>query len=138
MKPVNRYCRFSKISEDKFRFLVRCFIVHDLTATETAKRAKLSVRSVNPLFLRFRVRIMEIMDELYPDNWEALRWLYNSLTKVEADDLWYGQRAARMKKFYGISSGTEYMHVRETEFRFINAPYVLYEWLLRDFEKYPL
>jgi transposase len=51
MARSNRYFRFSKLSEAKFRHLVRCFAL-DLTATQTALLTGISVRSVNAIFLR--------------------------------------------------------------------------------------
>lgn len=56
MALVNRYFRFSKISEAKFRSIVRCFAL-DLTATRTAAMTDISVRSVNDIFLRIREKL---------------------------------------------------------------------------------
>jgi transposase len=56
MARVNRYFRFSKISEAKLRSLLRCFAL-DLTATQTASMTGISVRSVNTIYLRLRRRI---------------------------------------------------------------------------------
>lgn len=58
MKRVNRYFRFSKLSERQFRSLVKCFAL-DLTATQTAAMTGISVRSVNVIFLRIRAKIAE-------------------------------------------------------------------------------
>ena len=52
----NRYYKHSRISEAKFRQLLRCFAL-DLTATETAELTGISVRSVNSIFLKIRKRI---------------------------------------------------------------------------------
>lgn len=43
MQQVNRYFRFAKISEARFRHLLRCFAL-DLSATQTAKMTGISVR----------------------------------------------------------------------------------------------
>jgi len=56
MARLNRYFRFSKINEARFRHLLRCFAL-DLTATQTAGMTGISVRSVNTIFLRLRRRI---------------------------------------------------------------------------------
>ena len=58
MTGKNRYFQRSKISEAKFRQLVRCFAL-DLTASTTAELTGLSLRSVNSIFLRIRRRIAE-------------------------------------------------------------------------------
>lgn len=51
----NRYYRRSRISEAKFRQLVRWFAL-DFTATSTAELIGLSVRSVNTIYLKIRGR----------------------------------------------------------------------------------
>jgi len=56
MARLNRYFRFSKINEARFRHLLRCFAL-DLTATQTAGMTGISVRSVNTIFLRLHRRI---------------------------------------------------------------------------------
>lgn len=58
MQRENRYYKRSKITEAKFRAVVRCFAL-DLTATVCAQLTGLSVRSTNSLYLRFRRRITE-------------------------------------------------------------------------------
>ncbi len=52
-KGKNRYYKFFKISEARFRRLIKCFAL-DLTATETARLTGISVRSVNEIFLKVR------------------------------------------------------------------------------------
>ncbi|HGP4511949.1 TPA: IS1595 family transposase, partial [Neisseria meningitidis] len=56
MKLKNKYQKFSKISEQKFREIIRCFAL-DLTASDTAKMTGISVRGINPIFLKIRHRI---------------------------------------------------------------------------------
>ena len=56
MPGKNKYYRHSKISEAKFRQLLRLFAM-DLTATDTAQLCGLSVRSVNAVYPRIRVRL---------------------------------------------------------------------------------
>lgn len=45
----NKYNTRSKISEAKFRHLIKCFLL-DLTATETAQLTHVSLRSVTSIF----------------------------------------------------------------------------------------
>jgi transposase len=47
MERVNRYFRFAKIPEAKFRTLLRCFAM-DLSATQTASMTGISVRAGLP------------------------------------------------------------------------------------------
>jgi AraC-like DNA-binding protein len=58
MQQLNRYYRRSKISERKFRQLVRHFAL-DLTASDAAQLTGLSRRSTTTIFLRIRVRIAQ-------------------------------------------------------------------------------
>ena len=66
----NRYYKHSRITEAKFRQILRCFAL-DLTATETAELTGISVRSVNSIFLKIRKRITatsEIQSPFPSDN----------------------------------------------------------------------
>ncbi len=56
MALLNCYFRDSKLSEARFRRLVKCFAA-DLTATQSAAMTGLSLRSVNAIFLRMRRKI---------------------------------------------------------------------------------
>ena len=53
----NKHYRRSKISEAKFRQIVRHFAL-DLTATECAALSGVSVRSINSIYLRIRERML--------------------------------------------------------------------------------
>ena len=53
MNAKNWYYRCSRISEKKFRQLLRCFAM-DLTATVTATLVGISVRSINSIYLKPR------------------------------------------------------------------------------------
>jgi transposase len=72
MAQVNRYLRFAKIFEARFRILLRCLAL-DLSATQTAQMTGLSVRSVNPIFLRLRQRRAQECERhsLFKGNLEA-------------------------------------------------------------------
>jgi len=65
MAQVNRYFRFAKISEAKFRTLSRCFAL-DLSATQTAEMTGISLRSVNPIYLRLRQRLARECEQHSP------------------------------------------------------------------------
>jgi len=54
----NRYYKHSRISEAKFRQVVRGFAL-DLTATETAELSAISVRSINSIYLKIRQRLVD-------------------------------------------------------------------------------
>ena len=56
MELKNKYQKFSKITEPKFRQILRLFAL-DLTASDTAKLTGISVRSINNLYLKLRQRL---------------------------------------------------------------------------------
>ena len=94
MVGVNKYYRCSKIGEAQFRRLVRCFVL-DLTATQTAAVAGISVRSSNAIFLRMRRRMAEACERSSP-----------FLGTVEADESYFGARRVRGKRGRGASGKT--------------------------------
>ena len=67
MVAKNRCYRRSRISEAKFRKLVRCFAM-DLTATVTAEMTGISLRSVNTIYLKIRERMAEACEQAFPLN----------------------------------------------------------------------
>ena len=89
MARVNRYFRFAKISEVKFRLLLRCFSL-DLTATQTAKMTGISVRSVNQIFLRLRERLAIECRRHSPFSGD-----------LEADESYFGARRVRGRRGRG-------------------------------------
>ena len=86
MDQKNRYFTFSKISEARFRHLLRCLAM-DLTATETSVFTGLSVRTVNAVFLRIRQRLAEACERESP--------LSGTL---EADESCFGPHRIRGKR----------------------------------------
>ena len=94
MQFSNRYYKCSKISEVKFRYLVRLFAL-DLTASDAARLTGLSVRSVNAVYLRLRRRLQTecpVPAELGG--------------AVELDESYFGPRRVRGKRGRGASGKT--------------------------------
>jgi len=89
MKGENRHFRHSKLSERKFRSIMRLFAL-DLTATQCAGLAGISLRSVNSIYLRIRVRMSEFCAQHSP--------LYGEL---EADESYFGPRRVRGRRAEG-------------------------------------
>ena len=58
MSLKNKYQKFSKITEPKFRQILRLFAL-DLTASNTAKLTGVSIRSINSLYLKSRRRLAD-------------------------------------------------------------------------------
>jgi transposase-like protein len=94
MARVNRYFRGSKLSEARFRHLVRCFAL-DLTATQTAELTGISVRSVNSIFLRMRRKIAAECERESP--LEGV---------LEADESYFGPRRVRGRHGRGAGGKT--------------------------------
>ena len=89
MTGKNKYFRRSKISEAKFRQLLRLFAM-DLTATDTAQLCNLSVRSVNAIYQRIRVRLAQECATQSPFS-----------GTLEADESYFGPKRVRGKRGRG-------------------------------------
>ena len=63
MKAKNRYYSRSRITEAKFRQIIRFFAM-DLTASDTAKLTNISVRSINTIYIRLRKKIADQCEEI--------------------------------------------------------------------------
>jgi len=87
----NRYCKSSKLSEAKFRFIIKCFAL-DLTATQTSEISGVSRNSINLLFSAIRRRIAENSKLESPLSGE-----------FEADESYFG--ATRVKGKRGRGAG---------------------------------
>src|SRR5690606_22635463 len=94
MVSKNRYYRRSKISEAKFRQLVRRFAL-DFTAMSAAELTGLSVRLVNSNYLKMRGRIAESCELESP--------LQGAL---EVDESYLGARGVRAKRGGGSDGRT--------------------------------
>ena len=94
MTGKNKYFRRSKISEAKFRRLLRLFAM-DLTATDTAQLCNLSVRSVNAIYQRIRVRLAQECATQSPFS-----------GTLEADESYFGPKRVRGKRGRGAGGKT--------------------------------
>lgn len=94
MKIKNRYYQRSRITEAKFRQLIRCFVL-DLTASNTAELIGLSVRSTNSIFIKIRHRIAEFCEIESP--------LQGA---VEVDESYFGAQRVRGKRGRGAYGKT--------------------------------
>jgi transposase-like protein len=94
MARVNKYYRAAKISEAKFRQILRCF-GEDLTASSTARLTGVSVRSVNSIFLKIRRRLAELCDGEPPFG-----------GTVEVDESYFGPHRIKGKRGRGAGEKT--------------------------------
>ena len=95
MKSVNRYYRRSKISERKFRQIVRYFTM-DFTASDVAQLTGLTRKTVTVIFLRIRERVAAECERASP----------YSDCEVEVDESYFGARRVRGKRGRGASGKT--------------------------------
>lgn len=94
MIKKNRYFRRSKISEAKFRQIVRHLSL-DLTASECAALTGISIRSINSIYLRMRQHMATWCAEHSPFSGE-----------LEADESYFGARRVRGKRGRGAAGKT--------------------------------
>ncbi len=78
MKALNRYAKRSKISEAKFRQMIRYFAV-DLDASQITKLVALNRKSVNRYLRAIRERIAEFCETQSPFSGE-----------IEVDESYFG------------------------------------------------
>jgi transposase len=94
MTQKNRYFSRSKISEAKFRQILRYFAM-DLTATDCAQLSGISVRSVNSIYLRIRRRLAQYCEQVSPLGGE-----------LEADESYFGPHRVRGLRGRGAGQKT--------------------------------
>jgi transposase-like protein len=98
VKPMkNKYIYHSKISEAKFREILRLFLL-DLTATQVAEITHISRNSINVIFNKIRIRIFEISMNSFPVEPEK--------EEFEADESYFGPKRIRGKRGRGAGSKT--------------------------------
>jgi len=93
----NKYVYHSKISEAKFKEILRLFLL-DLTATQVAEITHISRNSVNVIFEKIRNRIFEICVNSSPIEPEK--------EEFEADESYFGPRRVKGKRGRGAGSKT--------------------------------
>ncbi len=94
MTVLNRYAKRSKISEAKFRQIIRYFAV-DLDASQITKLVALNRKSVNRYLRAIRERIAELCETQSPFSGE-----------IEVDESYFGARRVKGKRGRGASGKT--------------------------------
>jgi transposase-like protein len=163
----NKYVNRSKISETKFRQLLKCFAL-DLDATQTALLTRLNRNTVNRYLMEIRVKIAlwcrdasavnngEVEAGIYTGDWKGYDRLVNMGCKkhyrveYEVDGLvcdkdhingiesFCEYTKSRLAKFHGLSREHFYLHMKECEFRFNLRAYDIYKILLYIIRNNPL
>lgn len=85
----NKYLKHTHISEVKFKQILKCFS-QDFTASQTSLLTNVSRNTVNGLFAKFRLRILDLTT-----NREGLGG------EVEVDESYFGARRVRGKRGRG-------------------------------------
>ncbi len=94
MTVKNRYYHRSRISERKFRQIIRYFAL-DPSASDTARLTTISVRSINPIYIKLRRRIAEQCETQV-----------RLSGQVEVDESYFGAKRIRGKRGRGAGSKT--------------------------------
>lgn len=85
----NKYTNRSKISEAKFRQILRCF-TEDFDSTQTSKLTGISRRTISDIYQKLRLRIFQLTE-----NEEKLSG------EIEADESYFGAKRIRGKRCRG-------------------------------------
>lgn len=93
-RQLNRYIKFSKLSEAKTREILRYFAL-DLTASDASRLSGVSVRSVNDLYLDLRCRIYAETARASP-----------LAGAIEVDESYFGPKRVRGKRGRGAGGKT--------------------------------
>jgi transposase len=98
MKIKNKYVIRSRISETKFREIIKYFSL-DLNAVQISKLTNLSRQSINKYLTAIRVRILKTceLNQLQSDP---------LVGQIEVDESYFGQRRVRGKRGRGARGKT--------------------------------
>lgn len=85
----NKYCRRSRISESKFREILKYFSM-DLNATQASNLTGISRRTISDIYQKLRIRIYELTQK---------EGMFSG--EVEVDESYFGARRVRGKRGRG-------------------------------------
>lgn len=89
-KRKNKYIKVAKISEEKFREIIKCFAL-DLTATDVAEITNLNRKTINRIYNKVRERIVLLSSGNNKVDGE-----------VELDESYFGAKRIRGKRGRGL------------------------------------
>jgi hypothetical protein len=91
----NKYCKRSKISESKFREILKYFAM-DFSASQAADLTEISRRSISDIYQKLRIRIFEMTKK------------EGSLEgEIEVDESYFGARRVRGKRGRGAKGNVK-------------------------------
>ncbi len=105
MKPKNKYCNHTHISERKFRDILKYFSA-DETASKTSKYTGIHRNTINRIYALLRQRIAEISISGIPE-----------LGEFELDESYFGAKRVRGKRGRGAAGKTPVFGILKREGR---------------------
>lgn len=93
-KRKNKYIKVAKISEEKFREIIKCFAL-DLTATDVAEITNLNRKTINRIYNKIRERIVLLSSGNDKVSGE-----------IELDESYFGAKRIRGKRGRGAAGKT--------------------------------
>lgn len=111
MTSKNKYYFRSRIKEAKFRRLIRCFAL-DYTATKAALLTRISVRSVNTIYLKIRQRLSENEGNSHPNKIIDNSDHEQALSKLNTIDLQTANNNTPLLGIYGIINHDNTIYTR--------------------------
>jgi transposase len=98
----NKYIIRSRISEAKFREILKCFVL-DINATQTAKITKVNRNTINKIFDSIRQRIFEHL--------KYARQKFSG--EIELDESYFGAKRVRGKRGRGAAGKTPVFGIKK-------------------------
>jgi transposase len=125
MTEKNKYSRRAKISERKFREIVKLFAL-DLNAKQIAELTKINRNTINRYLKALRQKIAEFCELESPFSGE-----------VEVDESWFGAKWVKGKRGRGAAGKQWYLEYLNAMERFIQksflmAPALFYRLLFEE------
>ncbi len=119
-EPLNRYYVAAKISEYQFKKLLWNF-AHDISPTETSRHMRLSLNSVNAIYMKIRRYFVELGH--FPDiqvDQEELE--FSDEIAVDSDEAFIRFHRNRMSRKYGLVKNADIhgLHRCESCWRYVN------------------
>ena len=146
---ANRYIFHSRISEAKFRHIVRLFAL-DLNAVQIAALTRISRVSINRHLAAMRRHMAWHCDQVQPMSGDIeVDESYFSARRVRGKrergavhingiEGFWGFAKSRLAQFRGMNKKTFYLHLKECEFRFNHRHHEIYQLLLKSCRENPI
>ncbi len=132
MKMKNKYIIRARISEAKFRQIVKLY-AFDMQANQIAQLTGISRNSINSYLKAMRIRIAEFMEEEERREQNGVKFDLDN----DMEAFWIFTKT-RLARFRGLPQSSRKLHIKESEFRYRHRNDNLYYILLKIFRERPL